>query len=61
MFATLLEFLDFLWKDVQNERIVVVMDLTVYVTCWTCWTLPDNTAIGPLFLQLWRPILVSFS
>ena len=33
MFATLLELLDFLWKDVQNERIVVVMDLTVYVTC----------------------------
>ena len=26
MFATLLEGLDFLWKDVQNERIVVVMD-----------------------------------
>ena len=39
MFATLLEGLDFLCrKDVQNERIVVVMDLTVYVTCWTSWT-----------------------
>ena len=30
MFATLLEGLDFLWKDVQNERIVIVMDLMVY-------------------------------